>query len=313
MVALPTSFPKNCTLSCAPMPLHSNSHLGFCPKSLINLKICSSPGKSAKIDETRLQFVAFMEKNPTSKLEASREPQWLTQEPTNNELEILGETGASLDPFDEMKHRFLSFKRLQYLENSARFQKLAKGQAPKFMVIACADSRVCPSNILGFQPGEAFTVRNVANLIPPFENGISETSAALEFAVNFVKVENLLVIGHSCCGGIQALMSMPDELDSSLLRGWVVVGKKAKLSTKAATENLSFEQQCRHCEKESVNQSLRNLLTYPWIEEKVAQGTLSVHGGYYDFVNCTFEKWTLEHNRSEDGNEYAIAERSIWC
>ncbi|KAL6268953.1 hypothetical protein ACE6H2_025864 [Prunus campanulata] len=79
------------------------------------------------------------------------------------------------------------------------------------------DSRVCPSNILGFQPGEAFMIRNVANLVPPFENGASETNAALEFAVNTLEVKNILVIGHSSCAGIETLMRMQDDGDSSFL------------------------------------------------------------------------------------------------
>ncbi|GJY04973.1 beta carbonic anhydrase 5, chloroplastic isoform X2 [Tanacetum coccineum] len=84
------------------------------------------------------------------------------------------------------------------------------------------DSRVCPSYILGFQPGEAFVVRNIANLVLPFENGPCETNAALEFSVNALQVENILVTGHSCCGGIRALMSMDDEDNSSFIKNWVV-------------------------------------------------------------------------------------------
>ncbi|KAI3445782.1 hypothetical protein Pfo_002447 [Paulownia fortunei] len=199
-------------------------------------------------------------------------------------------------PEIEQTHlRFLcSFK-----SNLEHYQTLSEVQAPKFMVIACADSRVCPSSILGFQPGEAFVVRNVANLVPPHENGPSETNAALEFAVNSLEVENILVVGHSCCGGIKALMSLQDEVtSSSFIRSWVVVGRPAKLKTKAAASNLNFDQQCRHCEKESINRSLLNLLTYPWIEEQVIRGTLSIHGGYYDFIDCTFEKWTLDYRGS---------------
>nr|GEV51927.1 beta carbonic anhydrase 5, chloroplastic isoform X2 [Tanacetum cinerariifolium] len=83
------------------------------------------------------------------------------------------------------------------------------------MVISYADSRVFPSYILGFQPGEAFVVCNIANLVPSFENGPCETNAALEFSVNALQVENILVTGHSCCGGIRALMNMDDEDNSS--------------------------------------------------------------------------------------------------
>ncbi|KAK1405383.1 hypothetical protein POM88_004988 [Heracleum sosnowskyi] len=115
------------------------------------------------------------------------------------------------------------------------------------------DSRVCSSNILGFQPGDAFVVCNVANLVPLFETGPTETKAALDFSVNTLKVENILVVGHSCCGGIHALMGMPDEDNSrSFIRSWVVTVKNAKVNTKAAASNLSFDLQCRHWEKPLV-------------------------------------------------------------
>ncbi|XP_038715703.1 beta carbonic anhydrase 5, chloroplastic-like isoform X5 [Tripterygium wilfordii] len=193
------------------------------------------------------------------------------------------------------------------------FRTLADIQSPKFMVIACADSRVCPSNILGFQPGEAFMIRNVANLVPPLENGPSETNAAVEFAVNTLEVEHILVVGHSSCAGIQALMSMEDDVGSSFVENWVVKGKVAQAKAKADAAHLSFDHQCRHCEKVSINQSLLNLLTYPWIEERVRKEMLSLHGGYYDFQSCTFEKWTLDFNGSstEDGS-FSVKDRVFW-
>ncbi|CAA7034823.1 unnamed protein product [Microthlaspi erraticum] len=223
------------------------------------------------------------------------------------------------DVFEEIKHRFLTFKKDKYMENLERFQSLAKSQSPKFMVVACADSRVCPSAILGFQPGEAFTVRNIANIVPTYESGPSETKAALEFAVNSVQVENILVVGHSRCGGIRALMTMDDDeteedIDSrSFIKNWVVVGKTARSTSKSAASGLSFDQQCQHCEKESVNCSLRNLLSYPWIEERVKNRTLSIHGGYYDFTECTFEKWTVDYQERSCGeSKISVKDRSIW-
>lgn len=249
----------------------------------------------------------------------SRVPAKVTKEAeheNNKEQRREEETSNGSNPFSDMKQQFLHFKRDKYLANIEHFQSLAQNPTPKFTVIACADSRVCPSNILGLQPGQAFMVRNVANLVPPFESGFSETKAALEFSVNTLQVENILIIGHSCCRGIEALMSMPDEEDSrSFIRSWVIVGKNAKLSTKAVASDLSFDQQCRHCEQESINRSLMNLLTYPWIEEKAAQGELALHGGYYDFTNCTFEKWTLDYEgiRSKvEGNGYPIKDREVW-
>ncbi|CAN1332311.1 Beta carbonic anhydrase 5, chloroplastic [Linum perenne] len=222
------------------------------------------------------------------KLKVSSNPTGLTKERENDDAA----TVSAENLFDDMKSRFLSFKKNKYLENKEHYERLAESQAPKFLVIACGDSRVCPSNILGFQPGEAFVVRNVANLVPPFE------------------VQNILVVGHSRCGGIRALMSMHDDVEtSSFIGGWVSVGMNARTRTKAVASNLSFDNQCTHCEKESVNCTLSNLLTYPWIEEKVRSEELSIHGGYYDFVNCTFEKWTLDYQ--QDG-EVSVKDRSRW-
>lgn len=231
---------------------------------------------------------------------------------------MINSNSPGLDLFDELKQRFLSFKKHKYLEELEHFQSLKEAQSPKFMVIACADSRVCPSTILGFRPGEAFMIRNVANLVPPLENGPSETNAALEFAVKTLQVENILIIGHSCCGGIQTLMSMRDNGNSSsLINSWVTIGKVAKNRTEAAANHLSFDQQCRLCEKESINNSLLNLLTYPWIKERVKKELLFVHGGYYDFLNCAFEKWTLDFKAGgsveEEGGRLLVKDEQHWC
>ncbi|XP_024020323.1 beta carbonic anhydrase 5, chloroplastic isoform X1 [Morus notabilis] len=279
--------------------------------------IFGSSLKSREIEQAHLRLLVDSRTTTGLRMKASREPPGLTQDLGNNKLETVEETGSRSDLFQNIKHRFLSFKKHTYMKNLEHYEELAKGQAPKFMVIACADSRVCPSAILGFQPGEAFTVRNIANLVPPFEKGPSETNAGLEFSVNTLKVENILVIGHSCCGGIHALMSMEDEGQSSgFIQNWVVLGKNARLKTKAVASNLSFDQQCRHCEKESINRSLLNLLTYPWIEEKVREGVLSLHGGYYDFVDCTFEKWTLDYEEcslKKEDEKISVKDRLFWC
>ncbi|KAJ6803218.1 beta carbonic anhydrase 5, chloroplastic-like isoform X1 [Iris pallida] len=279
------------------------------------------PAGSIKIGGSQLKLGGFRDsisepaKGRTSIVKVARDPCRLIREFKDNDRQRVEENDRDQDPFEELRHRFMSFKRHNYLDDAIHYYDLAQGQAPKFMVIACADSRVCPSKILGFQPGEAFTVRNIANLVPPFQHGSSETSAALEFAVNSLEVPNILVVGHSRCGGIRALMSMKrDDSSRSLISDWVSIAKSARLSTEAAAGNLSFEKQCRHCEKESLNGSLLNLLTYPWIEKRVSEGTLSLHGGYYDFVECTFEKWTLVYREGlEGGSKYAIKNRSFWA
>ncbi|XP_028789809.1 beta carbonic anhydrase 5, chloroplastic-like [Neltuma alba] len=219
------------------------------------------------------------------------------------------------DLFGVMRQRFLSFKNQKYLKELEHFQALAEAQSPKFMVIACADSRVCPSNILGFQPGDAFMIRNIANLVPPMKNGATECNAALEFAVTILKVENILVVGHSNCAGIETLMNIQEDVESrSFINKWVVNGKVAKSRTKAATAHLGFGMRCRFCEKESLNQSLLNLLSYPWIEERVKKELLSLHGGYYDFSNCSFEKWTLDwRGCNVKERSYSVKDQEFWC
>lgn len=276
-------------------------------------------GSNLKLGEYKLTLLRLSPKvskiNPALRLKASRISPGLTKEAENNRGKMSEESMKGHDPFCEMRQRFLSFKRDKYLGNIEHFRNLAEAQSPKFTVIACADSRVCPSNILGFQPGEAFTVRNVANLVPPFESGPSETKAALEFSVNTLQVENILVVGHSCCGGIRALMEMQDEeKDSrSFIKSWVIFGKNAKLITKSVASKLDLDQQCQHCEKESINHSLKNLLAYPWIQERVVRGLLTLHGGYYDFTDGTFEKWTLEYNhKADDGQAYTFKWREFW-
>ncbi|XP_042005091.1 beta carbonic anhydrase 5, chloroplastic-like isoform X2 [Salvia splendens] len=271
--------------------------------------------RSPEIDKSQLRFLGCYKRNPTLRLKALMESPGLAQDTVEDKPKVAKMTKEVPDHFKELKHRFLSFKKDKYLSNLEHYKGLAEAQVPKFMVIACADSRVCPSSILGFQPGEAFVVRNVANLVPPHENGPTETNAALEFAVNSLEVENVLVVGHSCCGGIKALMSLEDEIVSSFIRNWVIAGKPARLQTKAVASDLNFDQQCRHCEKESINRSLMNLLTYPWIEERVIRGKLSIHGGYYDFTDCTFEKWTLDYKGSTMKSESScsIKNREFWA
>ncbi|XP_027160992.1 beta carbonic anhydrase 5, chloroplastic isoform X1 [Coffea eugenioides] len=296
----------------------TSSSSNFPSTSPRKIKISCSQLRFSETKQAHPRLMDAFKGNSALQVKALRESQGLTQEIINNEQKCVQIMDNESELFKEMKRRFLTFKKDKYLENLEHFQSLAKVQKPKFMVIACADSRVCPSSILGFQPGEAFIVRNVANLVPPYENGPSETNAALEFSVNSLEVENILVVGHSCCGGIRALMSMEDNKNSSsFIENWVRIGKPAKLSTKATAtaSDLNFDQQCRHCEKVSINQSLLNLLTYPWIEEKVANGKLSVHGGYYDFVDCTFEKWSLNYKGSEskEDGEYSIKDREFWC
>nr|ACU23311.1 unknown [Glycine max] len=297
----------------APFSLSSDP---FASKSATSTILGPAVLKIGNFEQTHFGLFAALRRNQGFTLKASMGPAGFTEKLNNNRLKTLADAEDGCDIFNDLKDRFLSFKKNKYMKNIEQFENLAKVQTPKFMVIACADSRVCPSNVLGFQPGEAFMIRNVANLVPTFESGPSETNAALEFAVNSLLVENILVIGHSCCGGIRALMGMQDDdVERSFIKSWVIVGKNARKKAKAAASNFSFDEQCKHCEKESINHSLLNLLTYPWIEEKVANGELSIHGGYYDFTDCSFEKWTLDYRgtKLEENGSIATKNKIFWC
>ncbi|EYU31260.1 hypothetical protein ABFS82_12G117200 [Erythranthe guttata] len=207
----------------------------------------------------------------------------------------------AFDPVERIRTGFEHFKKENYEKNPELYGALAKGQSPKFLVFACSDSRVCPSHVLNFQPGEAFMVRNIASMVPPFDQKkYSGMGAAIEYAVIHLKVENILVIGHSCCGGIKGLMSIPDDgtTQSDFIEEWVNICKVAKAKVKTECNTLDFTEQCTQLEKEAVNVSLGNLLTYPYVREAVVKNAISLRGAHYDFVKGTFEHWNLDYNLS---------------
>ena len=197
-------------------------------------------------------------------------------------------------PIQRLKSGFEHFKKEIYEKNPEKFRQLSESQSPKFLIFACADSRVCPSVLFNFLPGEAFIIRSIANIIPPYDKTrYSGTGAAIEYPVVFLKVENIIVIGHSRCGGIKALLSVQDDgtLGTEFIEDWVKTANPAKEVIKEVHSHLSFEDQCSKCEKEAVKVYLENLKTYPFVKEGLEKNTLSLFGGYYDFVNGSFETW----------------------
>ncbi|XP_016496915.1 carbonic anhydrase, chloroplastic-like [Nicotiana tabacum] len=207
----------------------------------------------------------------------------------------------SFDPVQRIKTGFYYFKTEIYDKNSELFDKLKKGQEPKFLVFACSDSRVSPSHVLNFQPGEAFMARNIANMVPPYDKiKYSGVGAIIEYAVLHLNIENILVIGHSACGGIKALMELPEDGSESndFIEDWVKIGLPAKAKVLAEHGDKTFEEQVKCCEKEAVNVSLANLLTYPFVSDALVNKNLALKGGYYDFINGRFELWGLNFGLS---------------
>lgn len=148
------------------------------------------------------------------------------------------------------------------------------GQKPQIMVVACCDSRVDPALILQCDPGDLFVVRNVANIIPPYEKDEMHhgTSAALEFGVRNLEVKNLILLGHSQCGGIQALLNHSTENKNDFISNWVSLIKNHDCDTHEPDEYAKL----------ALKKSYQNCLTFPWIAEQVAQQKLEIHLWFFD-------------------------------
>lgn len=176
------------------------------------------------------------------------------------------------------------------------FAELSRGQNPSTLVIACSDSRVDPAIIMDSEPGDLFVVRNVANLVPPYEigGGYHGVSAALEFAVRNLKVEHVIVLGHQHCGGIKALVTgMPADAQSEFIQPWVNIAESARYKVFEEMPHAPVEEQLCACEKASILVSLENLRTFPWVAQAVSEGRLNLHGWYFDINSGTLSA----HNR----------------
>jgi carbonic anhydrase len=159
-------------------------------------------------------------------------------------------------------------------DNSIMRYLSSYGQQPQVMVVSCCDSRVDPALILQCDPGDLFVVRNVANVIPPYEKDEAHhgTSAALEFGICFLNIKHLILLGHSQCGGIQALLNNDRDNKDDFIKNWVSLVKTP------------------HCDrynpddyaKLALNKSLNNCLTFPWISSRVAKKELDIHLWFFD-------------------------------
>jgi carbonic anhydrase len=154
------------------------------------------------------------------------------------------------------------------------------------MVIACSDSRVDPTQIFDTRPGEIFVVRNVAALVPPFETtpGLHGVSAALEFAVQFLKVEEVVVVGHGHCGGCKAALTKEmrgmERGEGGFVADWISLLDGAQAAVEAVHGN-SGEVAERAMEMAAVKVSLHNLRSFPCVRQKEAEGSLALHGAVF--------------------------------
>lgn len=179
------------------------------------------------------------------------------------------------------------FRASGWVAQRARWAQLAEGQNPKVMVIACSDSRVDPTQIFDTHPGEIFVVRNVANLVPPFERGggFHGVSAALEFAVTQLEVEDIVVFGHGQCGGCAAALTgqfrRADEGEGGFIAHWLELLDGARVRVMARHGARHDRPAFRAMEHEAVKISLENLRSFPWIRDSEARGRLRLRGAWF--------------------------------
>jgi carbonic anhydrase len=182
-------------------------------------------------------------------------------------------------------HGYRSFVATRLPLELSRYQELAAtGQQPEAMVVCCCDSRVSPEVIFDAHPGELFVVRNIANLVPPYSpTGFTHgVSAALEFAVQILKVKYIIVMGHSHCGGVRAFVEHRDRPDpGDFIDNWMSLITPAAKSLNDGS-GLSQTDYLARLERASVVATLGNLKSFPWIEKRVTDGQLQLLGAYFD-------------------------------
>lgn len=199
------------------------------------------------------------------------------------------------------------FRENGWTPHRERWAELGTGQQPEVMIIACSDSRVDPSQIFDVAPGEIFVVRNVAALVPPFETtpGLHGVSAAVEFAVEVLKVKEIVVMGHGLCGGCKASLTQSmqgAELGSGgFVAAWISLLDDARADVVAhhGTEGLDAE---RAMELAGVRVSLQNLMTFPNVRSKVADGSLNLRGAFFAITDGVL------HVMDGETGEFSLAE-----
>ncbi|KHK91522.1 carbonic anhydrase [Novosphingobium malaysiense] len=188
-----------------------------------------------------------------------------------------------------LEHLFEGYRRFRdtgWTPHRERWAHLREGQQPEVMIIACSDSRVDPTQIFDTAPGEMFVVRNVAALVPPFETtpGQHGVSAALEFAVQVLKVKEIVVMGHGMCGGCQAALTQElhgtERGEGGFIADWIALLDEARapVAARYGTEGREAEV---HMEHAAVKVSLDNLMTFPCIRRKVRDGELRLRGAFF--------------------------------
>ena len=191
--------------------------------------------------------------------------------------------------FTRLIEGYRRFRDNEWPNERERWAELADGQNPKVLVMACADSRTDPAMVFDARPGEIFVVRNIAALAPPYETtaGLHGTSAALEFGVTQLEVEEILVLGHGSCGGCAAALT--GQFDGAppgegrFIANWVSMLDSVRDQVRAHHHEVDADA-VREMEWEAVKLSLANLRTFPWIADRERSGRLKLHGAHFSIA-----------------------------
>lgn len=207
---------------------------------------------------------------------------------------------------EHLLDRYHRFKFRHFAPNMDHYEELAShGQHPDVMIVSCCDSRVDPETIFSAMPGELFVMRNVANLVPPYETDgkFHGVSAALEFAVLNIRVKHVVVMGHAGCGGVRAALEQTaaKQTDAMFISKWMSMLDDARLRVLTAHQGSSAADRLKALELEGVKTSLKNLRTFPCIQALEGKGRIALHGAYFDIATGT-----LSALNQSTGEFYAV-------
>jgi carbonic anhydrase len=194
--------------------------------------------------------------------------------------------GFIMRKISEYMYKNREFQENYVKNNNQKLVDLAqKGQTPQALFIGCVDSRMLPNLITDTGPGDMLIVRNIGNFVSPHDENKEDTSvaSALEFAVKVLEVKEIIICGHTQCGAIYTIYSDLDRSTFPYLSSWLTQGEKLKIHIDETYGKFdSREMLLRTAEKASVQLQLENLLTYPFVQEKVEDGSLKIDGWIYD-------------------------------
>lgn len=187
---------------------------------------------------------------------------------------------------------YKKFKKAYFKDNKKLFDELSTGQQPHTMIIACSDSRVAPIKLLSSKPGELFIARNIGNIVPPYDKTQGSTQAAIEYAVNALKIKDLVILGHSACGACAHLYhdkTQDNNTELAHVEEWLELAYPAKHDAMLECSNNPKKNRAEITEKNNITLSIQRLMTYPYIVEALENNELNIHGWWYDIGSGDLE------------------------